>query len=228
MKNILFIMLLISSSIMIAQDNQLDSNGKRHGIWKKEFQNGRIRYQGTFDHGKEIGTFKFYSAKSSDHPVITKEFNTADDTAIAKFYTTEGKLESEGVMKAKTRIGKWLYYHKDGKTVMQEENYTNGKLNGAYKTFYPNKKPTIITTYKNGLLHGDFKRYAVKGHIYQDLNYINGKLEGEGTYFDRKTGEIIKKGKFVDDEKVGIWEYYVDGVMIEAKEIVKPKFKKKK
>ena len=228
MKNILFSILFLSATTIIAQNNQFDSNGKRHGLWKKSFKNGRIRYQGKFNHGKEVGTFKFYSAKSSDHPIIIRTFNTNDNTAVTKFYTTDGKLESEGTMQGKKRIGKWIYYHKDGKTIMLEENYVDGKLHGSYKTFYPNKKPTIIANYKNGLLHGNFKRYAIKGYLYQDLNYKNGKLDGEATYFDRKTGKIIKTGKLVDDEKVGVWKYYVDGVMIEAKEIVKPKIKDRK
>ena len=41
--------------------NQLDSAGKRHGVWKKYFDKTKqLRYQGQFDHGKEIDTFKFY------------------------------------------------------------------------------------------------------------------------------------------------------------------------
>ncbi len=223
---ILLILFLTFNFITIkAQNNQLDANGKRHGLWKKEFKNGRIRYQGQFEHGKEVGTFKFYSAKSSDFPVIVREFNAYDDTSKTKFFSIKGKLESEGVMQGKQRIGKWLYYHKDGKTIMQEENYVNGKLNGDYKTFYPNKKPTIITTYKDNLIHGNYKRYSVNGHLYQDLTYVNGKLNGESTYFDRKTGAIQKKGTLLNDEKVGIWQFYVDGVMIEAREVVKRKKK---
>lgn len=224
---VLIIILTFSFIGINAQNNQLDANGKHHGIWKKEFKNGRIRYQGQFEHGKEVGVFKFYSAKSSDFPIIIREFNTHDNTSKTKFFTIKGIIESEGVMQGKKRIGKWLYYHKDGKTIMQQENYVNGKLNSDYKTFYPNKKPTIITTYKDGLIHGNYKQYSVKGHLYQDLTYANGKLNGEATYFDRKTGKIRKKGTLKNDEKIGLWEFYVDGVMIEVKEVVKRKKKKK-
>ena len=38
--------------------NQMDDDGQRHGVWKKFYSNNRVRYVGTFDHGKEIGLFK--------------------------------------------------------------------------------------------------------------------------------------------------------------------------
>ena len=41
--------------------NQLDAQGKKHGIWKGTYSDtGRPRYEGTFEHGKELGTFRFF------------------------------------------------------------------------------------------------------------------------------------------------------------------------
>jgi antitoxin component YwqK of YwqJK toxin-antitoxin module len=219
-----FVLLITSQVIFTQSTNQFDKNGKRHGIWKKEFNNGRIRYQGEFKNGKEIGVFNFYSAELSDFPVITKNYNEVDNIADVKFFTVKGKLISKGKMEAKNRIGKWIYYQKDGKTIMQEENYSNGKLNGEYKTFYSDKKPTIITSYKNDKLHGNYKRYSIRGFLYQDFNYENGKLQGEAIYYVRKTGVIEKKGNFNNNEKVGIWSYYTDGELDYSREIEKPKF----
>ena len=35
--------------------NQFDTDGKRHGIWKKNFENTQqLRYEGEFIHGKEM------------------------------------------------------------------------------------------------------------------------------------------------------------------------------
>ena len=47
---------------MLGQEfNQFDSNGKRHGKWKKNFEGTEVlRYEGQFEHGKEVGVFKFY------------------------------------------------------------------------------------------------------------------------------------------------------------------------
>lgn len=218
----IFTCLLISLVSVVAWSqsdlNQFDENGKRHGVWKKFYNNNRVRYVGQFDHGKEIGTFKFYSAANSEFPVIIKEFNESNDFAFVQFFTPAGILESEGKMKGKDREGKWLFFHTDGKSVMSEENYVSGKLEGPYKTFYPSGEPTEIAYYKNGLLDGNYKKYSIKGFLYQDFNYKNGKLNGMAIYYSRKTGDLIKKGPFKDDQRVGTWENYVDGELVSTEQ----------
>lgn len=198
--------------------NQVDDKGNRDGVWEKFYDNNRLRYRGTFKHGKEVGTFKYYSAATSEFPIIIKEFNESDDSAMVKFYSETGVLESEGKMIGKNRVGKWLFYHTDGKSVMSEENYVDGKLEGSYKTFYPDGSPTEIANYKNGLLEGNYKKYAIRGHLIYDFNYSNGKLNGMATYYSRKSGDLIKKGPFKDDQRVGTWENYVDGELVSTEQ----------
>ncbi|MCF6297635.1 MAG: toxin-antitoxin system YwqK family antitoxin [Flavobacteriaceae bacterium] len=204
--------------------NKLDSNGKRDGVWKKKFSNNRTRYVGTFKHGKEIGIFKYYSASNSDHPITIKKYHANDALADVQFFTTKGVLESEGIMKGKLRIGKWLFYHENGKSIMSEENYVSGKLEGVYKTFYSSGEPTEVTYYKNGLLEGNYKKYSIKGLLYNDFNYVRGKLNGMAIYYSRSTGDLIKKGPFKNDLRVGTWENYVDGELVSTeKPALKPK-----
>jgi len=54
------IALLLTSLSLYAQDfNKVDENGKKNGLWKGVYETSkRPRYEGTFEHGKEIGTFK--------------------------------------------------------------------------------------------------------------------------------------------------------------------------
>lgn len=223
-------LVFLTSFNMEAQDksNQFDADGKRHGVWKKFYNNGRVRYVGQFNHGKEIGTFKYYSAATSEFPIVVKEFNSANNTAAVSFFTKKGDLESKGLMIGKNREGKWLYFHVDGKTVMVEENYKNGKLHGAYKTFYNSGKPTELAHYKDGQLSGNFKKYSIKGHLYQDFNYENGKLNGPAIYYNRKSGQLTTKGQFKDDIRVGTWENYVDGELVSTEQPNKRKPRPKK
>lgn len=220
LKRLFFLLLLFQTLLLSGQTsiNQFDENGERHGVWRKYYNNNRVRYTGTFEHGKEVGVFKFYSASNSDNPVIIKEYNENSDLADVRFYTPSGVLESEGKMRGKEREGKWLYYHEDGKSIMSEENYVNGKLDGEYKTFYPTGEPTEIAYYKNGLLHGNYKKYSIKGFLYQDFNYAEGKLNGMAVYYSRKSGDLIKKGPFKDDQRVGTWENYVDGELVSTEQ----------
>ena len=52
--------------------NQYLENGNRNGPWKGYYDNGQIRYEGTFDDGKEIGLFKYYYRSGN----LEKEFFT--------------------------------------------------------------------------------------------------------------------------------------------------------
>jgi hypothetical protein len=54
------ILLTIVYSVGYAQNvNKFDENGKRHGLWKGIYEDTKNpRYEGTFEHGKEMGVFK--------------------------------------------------------------------------------------------------------------------------------------------------------------------------
>lgn len=218
MRVLLLLLTIVVTTQLTAQINRIDADGKRHGIWKKKYRNGNTRYLGKFNHGKEVGVFKYYSLANPKVPVIIKKFNDIDTTAFSQFFSTSEKLLSEGKMQGKMRIGRWVYYHSDAVTIMQEEYYVKGKLEGKYATYFQNKKPTILANYKNGFLQGSYKRYSVKGKIYQDLHYKNGKLDGLATYYNRLTGLITKKGSYINDIKTGIWEFYYEGELNDTKD----------
>jgi len=200
------------SNTSVAQENinQFDINGKRTGVWEKFYTNNRIRYHGQFEAGKEVGVFKYYSALSSEYPIAVKTFEKGSSIAEVKFYTDNGILESEGKMNGKNRIGKWLYFHEDGKAILSEENYLNGLLNGESKTYYKSGEITEILFYANGKLHGNAKRYDINGTLISDLTYENGKLNGLAKYFNLD-GELMYTGNYENDVKTGKWEYYENG-----------------
>lgn len=206
------LLLVIGNHMSIAQEktNQFDAEGKRTGVWKKYYNNNRVRYQGQFVAGKEIGIFKFYSALSSEHPIVIKKYVDGSAAAKVKFYTEKGVLESEGEMISKNRVGKWLYYHKDGKTIMSDENYENGVLNGKATTYYKSGEITEVLNYSNGSLHGNVKRYDSSGTIVSDLNYKKGKLHGMAKYYNAD-GKLKYSGPYENDEKVGEWVYFEKG-----------------
>ncbi|WP_456376758.1 toxin-antitoxin system YwqK family antitoxin [Lutibacter sp.] len=207
---ILFVTLGLQNTSAQPAINKFDANGERTGVWEKQYNNNRIRYQGQFNAGKEIGVFKYYSALSSEHPIVIKIFEKESNLAKVQFFTVKGILESEGAMEGKKRIGKWLYFHPNGKSILAEENYKNGVLNGESKTYYLNGKITEFSHFKNGKLHGSLKRYADNGILLDDLNYENGKLHGAAKYYNNK-GKLIYWGDYENDLKVGKWEYFENG-----------------
>ncbi|MDD3722331.1 MAG: hypothetical protein PHW92_07575 [Lutibacter sp.] len=219
-KNLLFFLVLFVSGSTIAQEkiNQLDAQGRRTGVWKKYYENNKIRYEGQFEAGKEIGVFNFYGELNSEHPIIVKTFSEADDIAQVTYFYDDGKPQSEGNMNGANRIGKWLFYNTDGKTIISEENYENGLLNGTSTIYFDSGKIAETTNYKNGELHGNVLRYSSEGILLDDLQYENGKLHGLAKYYD-VAGKLLRKGYYKNDEKVGNWEYFENGKPITVKKV---------
>jgi len=186
---------------MFAQDfNQFDANGKRHGVWKKNFEDSNIiRYEGQFSHGKEIGLFKFYkNYKKKAILSATKQFTEEDNKAQVKFLASSGKVISEGRMDGKIYIGTWEYYQKNSDKLLTLEHYNNqGELVGDRLVYYPN------------------------GRIAEKQYYINGK-------FYNPKGELVSEGQYKRGKKDGLWKYYEKGDLIKEKDFTyKPKYIKK-
>jgi antitoxin component YwqK of YwqJK toxin-antitoxin module len=198
--------------------NQVNAKGERIGVWEKYYENKKIRYQGQFENGKEVGVFKYYSPVSSKFPMALKTFKANSDEALVQHFTLKGILESEGKMKGKHRIGKWIYFQKDGKSTLIEENYENNVLNGDYKVFYEDGKLTKHSLYKDGKLHGNSKKYSPESILIEDVNYVNGQLHGLAAFYE-DNGNLKQKGMYEEDLKVGPWEFFEDGELSETKEI---------
>jgi len=197
------------SNIVAQKVNQFDADGKRTGVWKKKYPNGKLRYTGSFLNGKEIGTFKFYENNSNNFPHITKEYKATSDTATVKFFNKDGDVKTIGKMIGKNRVGAWTYYFSN-KNIFSEEFYNNGKLEGVLKNYYANGQVTEIAEYKNGLKNGVSKIYTENGVLIEEVIYVDGKLNGPAKYYDLK-GQIKETGVYKDNKKDGKWEFYIDG-----------------
>ena len=74
-------------TIQSQEVNKIDNQGLRHGLWQKFFEGTKqLRYTGTFEHGKEIGAFKFYD-KSGGHPTAIKTYTKGEELLDVVFYT---------------------------------------------------------------------------------------------------------------------------------------------
>lgn len=222
---------LISVTILGAQNiNQFDAKGKRHGIWKKNFEDSKIiRYEGEFYHGKEIGLFKFYK-NIKNKPILsaTKQFNETNNISEVKFLASNGKVISEGQMDGKTFIGTWKYYQKSSNAILTLEEYNNnGKLVGERLVYYPNGEIAERQNYNQGILNGTSIWYSDKGVVLKEFNYVNDELHGEAKFYNPK-GELIVEGFYKRGKKDNIWKYYKNGKLVEEKDFsYKPKYIKK-
>ncbi|SFJ07889.1 toxin-antitoxin system YwqK family antitoxin [Olleya namhaensis] len=218
------LVVLFTNCILFAQDlNQFDANGQRHGEWKKTFKNTKVtRYQGQFDHGKEIGTFNFY--KNIDGKAVltaTKVFNADNDVAQVTFLSSNKRKISEGKMRGRNHIGKWVIYHNKSDQVMTEELYNDkGKLEGLRQVYYLSGQVAEKALYRDGLLHGEANWFAENGKLIKVITYKNDKFDGVYKAYN-KQGVIATEGHYRDDVKCCIWKRYKNGAVVEEKDLDK-------
>jgi antitoxin component YwqK of YwqJK toxin-antitoxin module len=213
MKNIVFIAFLAISNFISAQDklNQFDEKGLRNGLWKGYHdESKRPRYEGTFDHGKETGTFKYFDDTKAGTVIATRDFSKGEGTCYTIFFDQKNNKVSEGLVKNKLFEGQWKYYHKESKDIMTIENYKNGKLEGLRSVFYLNGKIAEEMNYKNNLKDGMYKKYAENGIVLEESIYKNNEFNGLAIFRD-PDGNVVSKGQFINGKKTGMWQFFEKG-----------------
>ena len=230
MKNI-FLLILLNSMFSFSQTdfNKLDENGKKQGVWRGYFpESKRLRYQGTFEHDKEVGTFNYYDDTKEATIIGVRVFNANENSVYTTFYDQKKNVVSEGKSINKLNVGVWKYYHEASKTIMTLENYKSGKLEGLRSVFYKNSKIAEETNYKNGVKDGFYKKYTEKGIILENVFYKNGEYDGLAVYKD-PDNQIVAQGLFKNGKKIGIWKFFENGLLKSQENFNKQgrKFKKK-
>jgi antitoxin component YwqK of YwqJK toxin-antitoxin module len=219
-----FFILLCISQLAIGQtdSNKLDANGKRHGVWKGVYEESkRPRYEGTFNHGKETGTFNYYDDTQAGVVIATRTFDPKDNSAYTIFYDQGHNKVSEGKEVNKLFEGKWIYYHNKSKMVMASENYVAGKLEGLRTVFFVSGKIAETINYKNNLKEGIYKNYNEKGMVLEDSRYKNGEYNGLAQFYDHD-GVLASKGQFVNGKKEGVWQFFEKGKLIKERNMSFP------
>lgn len=218
-----FMLLFLISINSFAQDiNKMDAAGKRHGIWKGTYEKSkRPRYEGTFDHGKETGTFTFFEDDKTSTLAAKRTF-AADGSCTTVFFDAKGKKISEGKEVNKLREGEWKFYNEGTEKLISTETYVNGKINGVKKVYFPGGKVAEEVTYVNGIMEGPYKQYNEKGTVLEESVYKNDKLNGPVTYRDAR-GEVASKGQFVDNRKTGKWQFFEKGKVVKEEDMTNKK-----
>ncbi len=216
MRNILFFLFSMLFSVLHAQTetNKLDAKGLKHGVWKGLYEESkRPRYQGTFEHGKEIGLFQFFDDTQKGDVIATREFNPKDNSAYTIFYDQNKNKVSEGKVVNKVFEGLWKYYHYASPAVMTTENYKNGKLEGLRTVYFPNGKIAEQINYVNNLKEGAYKKYTETGIVIEESFFKNNEYDSLAIFRD-VNGNVVSKGLFAKGLKIGIWEVVENGKLV--------------
>jgi antitoxin component YwqK of YwqJK toxin-antitoxin module len=194
--------------------NQIDANGQRHGLWKKYYEGTQqLRYTGTFNHGAEVGIFKYYCASCDDQVVAVRNFDSIPGACAVTFYTDRGQLVAQGRMQDQKRIGLWTTYHEGGKAVMSKEHYKDDLLDGIKETYYPDGTLAENCPYTQGKRQGICTYYGPGGQRIKTFSYHEDRLQGPVAFFDL-SGTLERSGFYDQDRKSGVWKTFVDGVVV--------------
>lgn len=225
-----FLLMLCSFFVSNGQEkvNQLDAKGKKDGLWKGVFEKSqRPRYEGTFQNGVEVGTFKYFDDTKAQSLLATRVFSEKGTVAQTTFYDQKGNKVSEGKTVNRLNEGIWNYYHKGSKQQMKVENYKSGKLDGIQKTFFDDGKIAEEINYKKGKREGIYKVYLQNGTVIEEAYFKNNQYHGLAIYRDA-SGKIVSKGNFVEDVRKGIWEFYENGTLVKKEKYpLRVKFEKR-
>ena len=208
LKFLVSVLVLLVNGVVNAQINQYHEDGTRHGVWEKKFKGrDQVRYSGQFDHGIEVGEFRFYSKGLEGHPTAIKTFSENGKKAEVKFFTQRGRLISQGIEINKKKEGKWEYYHNRGGKVMMVEMYENGLLEGERLSYYDNGVTSEKFNFLHGKKHGKQLVYSIKGVLIKEFTYANNELNGINKFFSGR-GNLTIEGMYKDDKKQGVWKYF--------------------
>jgi len=225
-KGLIFFFLFFAM-VLSAQEktNQFDSNGKREGLWKGTYeQSKRIRYQGVFNSGKELGIFKYFDDTKAGSLIAIRDFSKGDGSCYTIFYDQKNFIVSEGTLKNKMPEGSWKYYHYQSTEIMTKENYKVGKLNGLKEVFYKNNTLAETAIYVDGAIEGIYKKFAENSKLLEETNYKKGVMQGAATFYDGN-GNLILKGQYKKGFRVGIWQTYKNGKIVSTENASKPNSK---
>jgi antitoxin component YwqK of YwqJK toxin-antitoxin module len=216
MRRIIVFLISLLFSVLHAQNeyNKLDAKGLKHGLWKGVYEESkRPRYQGTFEHGKEVGVFQFFDDTQKGDVIATREFNSKDNSAYTIFFDQNKNKVSEGKVINKLFEGEWKYYHFASPAVMTTENYKNGKLEGVRTVYFLNGKVAEQITYVNNQKQGAYKKYTENGIVLEESFFKNNEYDGIAI-FRNDSGTVVAKGMFTKGLKTGIWEVLENGKLV--------------
>ena len=181
--------------------NRYDSDGNKQGIWKDFHDNGKIKKEVIFFHGKKDGFEKVYNKKGKIQEL--RSYNKGEEI---------GNEISLGVV-----------YNK---VILNNNNYLLGVLEndlkqGLFKEFNSNGELLSYRFYNNDTLiykgnydslnnkTGKWIYYWENGSKKKEGFYSKNQKEREWKYFYRN-GNIQQKGTYIKNLPNGLWEWWYE------------------
>lgn len=195
--------------------NAFDSNEERHGPWIRVWPNGKLYYEGQFNHGRPQGSFTFYfetgevmsRIEHEDDPrymIATHYRQDGNVSGSGGYFTTEELDEAGEPIRVKDKH--WKYFDVRG-TLRIEEHWSNGVLQGEYAAYDENGRVVERGFYENGEKSGPWSIFNERGKILNRVEFQAGLHHGEFQMND-DLGRNLIIGRHAHGQAIGAWVHY--------------------
>jgi antitoxin component YwqK of YwqJK toxin-antitoxin module len=160
-----------------------NQDGQRHGA-AEIFHDGKIASRTLFENGQRTSMTYF----DDDGNVSIDNSYQNNRLWLMTPYNEAGKIDG-------TRI----WFNQNG--MWLQSAYENGKVYSK------------VECLPDGTPHGEAVQYAKNGRPVATVTYEHGKLNGKARFYtpDSTHFELAAEGNFVNDQRVGIWHFPLEG-----------------
>ena len=179
------------------------------------YENGSVNKNINFLKGNQVGKLIEYYKYPKGAKYSEGDFENGQNVGEWKYYFEDGKLSTIGTYNKKgAKDGVWKDYDENG-TLISEDSYVDGKMEGASKNYHDNGKIYEEYVYRRNKINA-YKYYDINGVLVKE--FLKQKKEFNFEIYN-KNGTLRKSGKLIDeyfDGNVITYDYL--GVKTETKE----------
>lgn len=178
-----------------------DAPAGEHAIW---YEDGVLKEKGTWEQGKRLGTWEYKAPNG--RPCLTEVYDSAGKLSqVPLCQTMTGKSLSIGTFKNGQGVLK--RYDMTG-SLLAEEPYSNGRINGVVSIYDSAGKVAERHTYVLGTLHGQLETYWPEVQKLQSRTTIAQGIK-QGLYDAwHPSGKPAAKGWYKNGQKDSLWITY--------------------
>lgn len=194
----------------------IKEDGNKEGLWKEFYPDGKIKSEGKYDNGKQVGEWKFYHQNTKLEQ--TGKFNKqGKPDGVWRWYYDSGQLLREENFRAGLKDGMSVEYDENG-NIIQEGEYINGAEEGPWVELTGDVY--IKGNYRDGLRNGSWSCYYIQrnGTLTDSILFFRGSFiddnpDGRQTYF-WENGKTKDEGLYIMGRKEGDWfKFNFDGTL---------------
>jgi antitoxin component YwqK of YwqJK toxin-antitoxin module len=184
-------------------EGMIDSLGRRIGMWKLFYPDGKLRSEGEYVKGLKEGPWSyFFEDGSVEQKGVYKEdvptgkwqwffagnklhreeyYRRGKEDGHAVEYDELGNVINEGDYSNGAKSGAWILTVNDHK---EEGLYLDGERDGVWTWTYGNGKKSFQGEFQAGVAVGKHKYWYESGQVYMAGSYEAGEMSGRWDYFD--------------------------------------------